>query len=331
MPNYQELFEKLPDGITLHDVEDGSLLNANEQFCEMLGYTRDELTQLTFEDLHPNEPPYTTERAEEYIRKAATQGPQTFEWRDQTKAGDIIPVEVHLRRTTLDGQERILAVVRDITDRKLRERELKRKNERLEEFTSVVSHDLRNPLSVAQGRLELASEECDSEHLSAIGRAHDRMETLIEDLLELARDGKTTAELEDVNLADVIANSWQNVETADATLHIDTTQTIRADHSRLQQLLENLIRNAVEHGGDDVTVRAGDLASGFFIEDDGPGIPEQKRERVFEAGYTTADKNSGFGLEIVSEVVDSHGWEIHVTEGSEGGARFEVTEVVLSD
>jgi PAS domain S-box-containing protein len=331
MTDYQDLFDKIPDGITLHDAEDGTLLDANEQFCEMLGYAREELLELDFETIIADEPPYTSERAEEYIRKAATDGPQTFEWRDVTKAGETIPVEVHLRQTTLDGHQRILAVVRDITDRKERERELKRKNERLEEFASVVSHDLRNPLTVAQGRLELAREECDSDHLTTVARAHDRMETLIEDLLALAREGETTMELEDVALPDITARCWQNVETAEATLHIDATHTIQADHSRLQQLLENLIRNAVEHGGADVTVRVGDLADGFFIADDGPGIPEESRARVFESGYSSTDEGTGYGLQIVSEIAIAHGWKVTVTNSDDGGARFEITGVTLDE
>ncbi|MCY4729966.1 PAS domain-containing sensor histidine kinase [Natronomonas gomsonensis] len=331
MPDYHELFEKIPDGITLHDTTDGSLLDANEQFCEMLGYTREELLELRFEDIILDEPPYTSERAEEYIQNAATDGPQTFEWRDITKAGDPLPVEVHLRQTTIDGKQRILAVVRDITDRKQRERELQRKNERLEEFASVVSHDLRNPLNVAQGWLDLAREECDSEHLTAIERAHDRMDTLIEDLLTLARDGETTMELENVVLADITARCWENVETAAATVHIQTTQTIRADYTRLQQLLENLMRNATQHGGEDATVTVGELADGFFLEDNGPGIPEETRTRVFEAGYTTSAEGTGFGLKIVNEVAVAHGWDITVTEAETGGARFEITNVTLSE
>lgn len=138
-------------------------------------------------------------------------------------------------------------------------------------------------------------------------------------------------ELEDVWLSDLIARYWQNVDTAEATLHIDTTQTIRADSPRLQQLFENLIRNAVEHGGADVAVRIGDLPDGFFIEDDGSGIPEETRTRVFEAGYTTADEGTGYGLQIVNEIAVAHGWEISVTESDDGGTRFEITDITLGE
>lgn len=131
MAEYQELFEKMPDGVTIHDPATGEILDTNQQFCEMLGYTRDELLTLGFEDIHIDEPPYTSDRAEEYIRKAATEGPQTFEWIDKTKDGDTLPVEVNLRQTTIDDAPRILAVVRDITQRKENEQELQKTTRRL--------------------------------------------------------------------------------------------------------------------------------------------------------------------------------------------------------
>lgn len=120
---------------------------------------------------------------------------------------------------------------------------------------------------------------------------------------------------------------WRNVDTADATLVTDIDRTIRADEGRLRQLFENLIRNAVEHGGDDITVTVGELDTGFYVEDTGPGIPVDEREDVFEAGYSTQEDGTGFGLRIVERMIDAHDWKIHVTEGSEGGARFEITDV----
>jgi signal transduction histidine kinase len=153
------------------------------------------------------------------------------------------------------------------------------------------------------------------------------MDGLISDLLVLAREGNSTTEITPVPLATLSENCWRNVDTADATLVTDIDRTIRADERRLRQLFENLIRNAVEHGGDDVTVTVGELEEGFYIEDDGPGIPTDERDDVFDVGYSTQEGGTGFGLRIVERIVDAHDWEINVTDGTEGGARFEITGV----
>jgi PAS domain S-box-containing protein len=239
-----------------------------------------------------------------------------------------------------------------------RERELTRQNARLQEFASVVSHDLRNPLSVAKGGLELFRESCDSDDLDRVARAHERMETLIEDLLTLARDRETAVELVSIDLAPFVEQTWNNVDTTGATLDVTGDVTIRADETQLRQLLENLLGNAVEHGstsplsdaqgdagedgstdppsdaqgdavehgGEETTVTVGLLSDepGFYVEDDGPGIPAEDRERVFEYGYSTTDDGTGFGLSIAKQCAEAHGWDIHATDGTDGGARFEI-------
>ena len=220
-----------------------------------------------------------------------------------------------------------LWVFRDVTERTERERELQRKNERLEEFASIVSHDLRNPLNVADGRLELAMTECESEHLAGIREAHARMERLIDDLLTLAREGETVQALEPQDLAELVENCWGLVDTGEATLEVETSATIQADLDRLRQLLENLVRNAVEYGGGAVTVRIGDLPDGFYVADDGPGIPIEDHESVFDSGYSTSAAGTGFGLSIVKRIAEAHGWAVAVTESEGGGARFEFTGV----
>jgi len=205
--------------------------------------------------------------------------------------------------------------------------ELETQNERLDEFASVLSHDLRNPLNVAEGRLELAQGEMDSEHFAPIERSHTRMRSLIESLLTLARSGDDIEELESVALGSFAENCWRNVDTQQATLETTTDQTVQADRSQLKQLLENLVRNAVEHGDREVTITIGALDDGFFVEDDGPGIPPEERDEIFDLGYSTADSGTGLGLSIVKRVADAHGWEMTVTGGTDGGARFEITGV----
>jgi len=212
-----------------------------------------------------------------------------------------------------------------------REEILRQQNEQLEQFAGVVSHDLRNPLNVAQARVEFLREEYDSEHIDPIDRSLIRMEELIEDLLTLARQGDQVSEFVPTDLTSLSDSCWTNVETADATLQTKATHTLRADPTRVQQLLENLFRNTVEHGGEDVGVTIGDLDDGFYIEDDGPGIPEQNHDEIFAMGYSTVTDGTGFGLSIVNQVVGAHGWTIRVTDGAEGGARFEITDVEFAE
>ena len=218
-------------------------------------------------------------------------------------------------------------------ERERAEAQLQRERDRHEEFTSVVSHDLRNPLNTAMGHVELVGVD-DDDHLAAVKDSLSRMETLIDDLLTLARDGTQVEDLTAVNLADLSREAWGTAETRNAELTVTADRVVvRADRSRLRQLLENLFRNAVDHGGTDVTVRVGPLAgaSGFFVEDDGPGIPASEREEVFDSGFTTTDDGTGFGLRIVEEIAAAHAWTVTVGEGSEGGARFEIGGVEFVD
>ncbi len=233
-----------------------------------------------------------------------------------------VPIQSDTKQT-----ERLVFTFEDITALKEREAELQRQNDRLERFASVVSHDLRNPLNVAQGRLELAARECETDHLDSVDDALTRIETLIEDMLTLTRAGNTVGQTEAVEVSHLVEECWGNVASQEATVHTETERTLRADRSRLQQLFENIFRNAIEHGGEDVTVTVGDRPGGFYIEDDGPGIPEPERDQVLGAGFTTSAAGTGFGLNIVSEIAQAHGWEITISESDEGGARFEFSNV----
>lgn len=206
---------------------------------------------------------------------------------------------------------------------------LERKNDQLERFASIVSHDLRNPLNILEGTLDLAEETGDAAHFADCHWAVGRMNDLIDDLLLLARAGTMVDELAPVALRSLVEECWQVVAAADATLRVETDHTIQADETRIQQLLENLFRNAVEHGGDDVTITVGELPDGFFVEDDGSGILQEEQDTIFESGYSTSEDGTGFGLAIVREIADAHEWNVRVTDSTVGGARFEVTGVTV--
>jgi signal transduction histidine kinase len=283
---------------------------------------------------------------------ALAAGETTYRWETvgRTLSGEHKHeiIELNVPAEYADTFERVYLTAMDITDRKRQERELQRQRDRLDEFASVVSHDLRNPLTVAEGHLDLAMADCDSPRLADVARAHDRMRSLVDDLLALARDGRLVDDPAPVSLSAVVDACWDTVETGDATLLVDTDWTVRADEMRLKQLFENLIRNSVEHGStsgqtaarsDDaaeygqraLTVTVGNIDEpdrrGFYVEDDGPGIAPEDREAVVDAGYTTVETGTGFGLAIVRQVADAHDWDLCVTGGESGGARFEFTGV----
>ena len=225
--------------------------------------------------------------------------------------------------------ERIRAVVRQ----KDRASRLKRQKERLEDFTSVVSHDLRNPLNVAQSSVELM--EVEGAHIDRLDRSLLRMEQIIEDIVTLIRKGEPVEEPSPVDLGREAKRAWAHAEN-EATFDIEGTQRqIVADPERVTELLESLFDNAVEHAGDEskdvVTVTVGFCPDGFYVADDGPGVPEADREQVFEPGYSTGHHSAGLGLSIVREIAMAHGWDLRVTDSDAGGARFEITGVEFRD
>jgi signal transduction histidine kinase len=203
--------------------------------------------------------------------------------------------------------------------------------DQLDEFAKIVSHDLQNPLHIAKGNLELLREECDSPQLETIATAHDRMATITETTLKLARAGQEIDDLEPVAVSAVIERAWEMVESPDATLRVEEAPTIHADETWLQTLLENLFQNAIKHGGDGVTVSFDTVANGFHVSDTGPGIREADHEAIFDPGCSTAEDGPGFGLRIVEKIIEAHGWQMTVTESDQGGARFEVTSVEFAE
>ena len=204
-------------------------------------------------------------------------------------------------------------------------RALEAENDRLEGFARTVSHDLRNPLEVAQSRLMAARETGDEIHFEKTELAHRRIKELVEDVLTLAKSGRAISGTDPVDLAAVATDAWATVDAPAATLDVDgELETVAADRERLRTLFENLFRNSVTHAGADVSISVESTDTGFVVADDGPGIPADKREAVFEAGVSSGDGTTGLGLSIVSDIAAAHGWELSLADSPDGGAQFEV-------
>jgi len=314
---------------------DGRLRKANRTAMAFVDADHEDLVGQPF----PETPWWSEEmrsEVEAWIERAADGEYVEYDAAHSRSETDRRSVNGTIRPVT-DASGTIVSLIvsaRDTTERRDHERELKRRNDRLNEFTSLVSHDLRNPLNVATGHLSVVRRDAESDHLDETAHALDRMGDLIEDLLTLAQAGERVSDFETVDLAETVRECWRNVSMAGTAIDVETECSIRADRSQLQHLLENLFRNSVEHGSssqsatDEVSITVGECEDGFYVADDGPGIPESDRDAVFESGYSTSNDGTGFGLSIVAEIADAHDWEIAVAESAAGGTRFEITGVV---
>ncbi|GAB3683292.1 hypothetical protein GCM10028857_10610 [Salinarchaeum chitinilyticum] len=356
-----QVVDTLPDPVIVLDDED-RITDLNEAGASLLGSPEGGVIGTEFADAFDNDD------VVEVVRNAIqTKRIVRLPVGDDVRVYEIRVTPVQDQRGTKHGR---VLVFHDVTEREQSRQELERQNEQLEQFASVVSHDLRNPLSVAEGYLPMARDTGDEEYFEAVEESLERMNTIIEDVLTLAREGSHIEHREPVSLEEVAATAWEQVDTHGATLRCDADVTFGADVQRLQRLLENLFRNAVEHGATNpaghpepdvseagadggnradgdrqrngapdashLTVRVGPISPdgdhvpardewGFFVEDDGVGIPADRLEEIFEPGHTSSNKGTGLGLSIVQGIAEAHGWSVRATDAASGGARFEFT------
>ncbi|WP_121823030.1 two-component system sensor histidine kinase NtrB [Halostella salina] len=326
---YRTLVEHAAEGMLTIDAE-SRIVYANPAVEGILGYEPEELVGSSKMKIIPERlRPVHAEALEAYVQT----GDRNIDWDGIElpalhKDGHEVPTLISLREHEHDGEQFFTGIIRDISERRRREDQLHDQKERLDQFADLLAHDIRNPLSVARGYTELVQAEHDVPEVDRVAEALDQIDTLVDDVLTLSKDGQSIGATETVDVEDCVRDSWRNTDTGDATLVVESDLgTVEADRSRLHDLLGNVFRNAVEHGGSGVTVRVGTLPGGFYIADDGPGIPESARTEVFEHGYSSREDGTGYGLSIVDQIAEAHGWDLSITESEAGGAQFEILGV----
>jgi len=322
---------RLLRGITSHAIfeldADGRIVAWSPAAASLYGYLIDEMVDRHLDVLFADEEGPNPD-LEALLAEARTGGQEIEHWNERDD-GSVFWATLTLSPLGTEDFDGYVVVSEDTTVSKQYEQMLERQNDRLKEFTDVIAHDLRNPLNVIDGRLELFRETRDDAHIDHVEETIERMERLVDDLLRVARQGNVVTDPAPTDLEAVVERAWEGIPRLSdgASLEYDPVGPVGANSDRLCELFENLFRNAVEHGGTDVTVHVGPLDHGFFLEDDGPGIPPEHREAVFDHGYSSVDDGSGYGLSVVRTIANAHGWDVRTVEGEDGGARFEVTGV----
>ncbi|QLH83834.1 response regulator [Halosimplex pelagicum] len=322
-----------PAAIVVLDA-DGKIVRANERAETILNLSESEITNRTFNDsdwdIVDEDGDSIPADALPFDRVRETGEPvYDIEHGVRRPDGDVVWLSINAA-PLWNGHgeiEHVVAVLSDTTSQKRQNQSLNATINQLEGFGSILSHDLGNILQIARSRLGLARDTSEQEHFEAADESIERAAEMLGELTTAMQAGGVVEKVSSVDVETVFEQAWRSQATANATKEVEEGIQIQADEMALQRMFENLIRNAFEHGEDTATVRVGSLADGFYVEDDGPGIPEYEREKVFEPEYTTKESGTGTGLVSIHQIALAHGWETEIGEGADGGARFKFTNI----
>ncbi|MBP2627665.1 MAG: sensor signal transduction histidine kinase [Firmicutes bacterium] len=342
---YRLLFEHANDAIYVYELlpdgTPGPFLEVNELACHRLGYSRAELMQVSFSAI--GRPDENQERIQAFLDQLRIIGRGSFETIHVAKNGTYIPVEINCRLIKLSNKQIILSLARDLTERKRAENELIEKNNELDQFAYIVSHDLKAPLRAINNLSQWIEEDLGPVATDEIrtnmgllrGRVR-RMENLIQGILEYSRVGREKSSNVECDVRQLLDDIIQDlkpphqfvIEILD-DMPIFTTQAIK-----LRQVFANLIGNGIKHhhrGDGRIQISAQDAGRfyKFSVSDDGPGIAAINHEKVFTIFHVMQPRdqqeNTGVGLAIVKKIVEEQKGEILLTSKPDQGAVFSFT------
>lgn len=304
------IINSLNEGVVVL-TDDKRIASANPQAREILDIGDEDITKTEAESILP-----TT------VTNLIGPSEGSIGWEKSTPSG-LAYYQVQHDPISTHGIRGHVLTFTDITESKQQRLKLQRQNDRLDEFASVVSHDLRSPMTYALGYTNKIADDYDEapEKVEKVKEQIYRMEEITDDVLELARSGQDIDDLQELKPTTVAESAWESVEAPEISLTTEGEESVMADPSRLRQLFENLFRNVDDHTEAE-SIRVGFDGNVLTIEDDGEGIPSTSRDDVFEEGKTSDEGGTGLGLSIVKKIVDAHGWDVEIEDSTDGGARF---------
>lgn len=349
---FRDLVENANDliqGVT----PEGKFLFVNRKWRETLGYSKKDIAGLSlFDIIHPDSQAHCKEIFKRVIFGEKIEKIEAvFVARD----GKEIIIEGNASCLFKEGRPvTTFGIFRDTSERKRMEEqlkkvleELKQRNQELDEYTYTVSHELKTPLIAIQGFSAILYKKCRNklnknmvQYLKRISLASERLERMVSDLLKLSRAGRKTGKFNEVDINSVVKTSLKHFESSIIEKHIDVKltpefPTVSCDRSRIIEVFDNLIANAVRFAGsqEKPKIKIGWKKQKdqyqFWVEDNGVGIIEGDKKKIFktfvQGSLVSSEEGTGVGLSIAKKVIESHGGRIWVKSGLGSGATFYFT------
>ncbi len=355
--NYREIFNAANEAIFIHHPVTGQILDVNQTMLQLYGYSYEEALQLNVADLSLDESPYSERDALTWIRKADEEGSQLFEWLSRNRKGETFWEEVNLKSAVIGGERRILAVVRDITERKKAETQAQQHLAELTrawhartlgEMASGLAHELNQPLCAILNYSNACLRLSRKEHfpidtlrnsIDQIAVQAERAAGIIKricGLIAKREPQRAALDLQSI-LRDAIHMLHSEASKHDVAMIANLTPdlpTAKGDSVEIEQVALNLMRNAIEAMSDtDIRSRTLTISSGLLndrevevaVTDTGRGVSPDLLEKIFESFFTTKDQGLGIGLSLSRRIVEAHGGRLWVESGEGPGATFRFT------
>ncbi len=330
---YRYLFEHANDSIIVADPETHMIVEANEMAAKKLGYSVEQLVGMRVEEITADE---AQNNLFEIRKNLFTKGHAIFETVHRHKDGTWLPVEVSSRRISLDGKTLFLSFVRDISERKRAEELLVRKGNELNSFVYRTSHDLKGPIATIRGLLMVAENELKDAtslyYLDLLKKAAIRLDNNLTDLIEITTVNRQKLSFTQLDINELVTevlhelSTQFDLNTFQLSVKIDQSEKLLSDRRLVKSILFHLMSNGMKYSQDfrkdpTLSIRARNENKKVWIEieDNGPGIPNHAREKIFDMFFrlTSNVQGTGLGLTIVRNTILKLGGAISV-QGEEG-------------
>jgi len=353
----QEIYNTTSEAIFIRSTQTLKIVDANQTMTDLFGYSLEELKEISIGDMSSGDPAYIQKRVREKIDKVMREGPQVYEWSYKRSNGESFWAEVTLKKAEIDGKQRILGVIRDITERKTLEQQLmqSQKMEAIGTLAGGIAHDFNNILTPIQGYVEIAMLNLKDpakvkEDLDEVLRAVQRAKELVRQILTFSRQESQQNSLTDV--AVIVKEALKLLRssipvTIEIRQNIDSScRPVMANPTQIHQILMNLCTNAYHsmrsEGGIlgvaliPVTITSSDnpalknLPQGSYLQlevsDTGHGMDKATANRILEPYFTTKKKEegTGLGLSVVHGIIKGLGGEITIYSEVGSGSTFHV-------